>query len=344
MQSTTIAVDLAKDVFEIAVSRFPGKVAERRRLSRTKFLRFFAERQPARVLLEACGSAHFWAGELEKLGHKVVLLPAHLVRPYRSRHKKTDRTDAKALLEADRNEEIHPVPVKSIELRSVTALHRLRSGWMSTRTARLNAVRGLLREHGHFIPQGAKNVVPRVHELIADAENALPDPLRMALAEACEEIRDLEQRCERTRKQLEALAPTIPAVEHLLSVPGIGNLTATALVAFVAEIHRFPSGRHFASYLGLTPRVHATGKSRHLGRISKQGDGYLRMLLIHGARSSLAAAKKYNKKDPLSVWALELQQRRGHNLATVGLANKMARIAWTVWSEDRDFWLQRQAA
>ncbi len=215
---------------------------------------------------------------------------------------------------------------------------------MATRTARLNAVRGLLREHGHFIPQGAKNVVPRVHELIADAENALPDPLRMALAETCEEIRDLEQRCERIRQQLEALAPTIPAVEHLLSVPGIGNLTATALVAFVAEIHRFPSGRHFASYLGLTPRVHATGKSRHLGRISKQGDGYLRMLLIHGARSSLAAAKKYNKKDPLSVWALELRQRRGHNLATVGLANKMARIAWTVWSEDRDFWLQRQAA
>ena len=121
-------------------------------------------------------------------------------------------------------------------------------------------------------------------------------------------------------------------------------LSATALVAFVAEIHRFSSARHFASYLGLTPRVHATGKGVHLGKISKQGDGYLRGLLIHGARSSLAAAKRCGKQDPLSLWALEVQQRRGHNLATVALANKMARIAWTVWKEDRDFLLVHKAA
>ncbi len=340
----TIAVDIAKNVFEIAISHHPGKVAEHHRLSRTKFLRFFAKRQSSRLLLEACGSAHFWARELSKLGHEVVLLPPHLVRPYRQRHKKTDRTDAKALLEASRNDEIRPVPVKTLEHHSLTALHRLRSGWMSTRTARLNAVRGLLRELGHFIPQGANQVVPRVRELIEDAESDLSDSVRLVLHEACCEIRELEQRSKIAQKQLEVLAPTIPAVEHLLSVPGIGKLTATALVAFVAEIHRFPSGRHFASYLGLTPRVNATGYSRRLGHISKQGDGYLRMLLIHGARSSLAAAKKYKKKDPLSVWALEVQQRRGHNRATVALANKMARIAWRVWRQDRDFWLERQAA
>ena len=340
----TIAVDIAKNVFEIAISRHPGKVSERRRLSRTKFLRFFAERQSSRLLLEACGSSHFWARELSKLGHEVVLLPPHLVRPYRRRHRKTDRADAKALLEASRNDEIRPVPVKTVEHQSLTALHRLRSGWMSTRTARLNAVRGLLREHGHFIPQGANKVIPRVLELIEDAESDLSDALRVVLYEACCEIRELEQRSKIAQQQLEALAPTIPAVEHLLTVPGIGKLTATALVAFVAEIHRFPSGRHFASYLGLTPREHSTGMSRRLGHISKQGDGYLRMLLIHGARSSLAAAKKYKKKDPLSVWALELRQRRGHNVATVALANKMARIAWRVWRQDRDFWLERQAA
>ena len=344
MQSTTIAVDLAKSVFEIAVSRFPGKVAERHRVSRKKFLRFFAQRESSRVLLEACGSAHFWAEELQKLGHEVVLLPPHLVRPYRRRHKKTDRTDAKALLEADRNEEIDPVPIKTVEQRSVTALHRLRSAWMETRTARINGVRGLLREHGHFIPQGSKNVVPRVRELIADAENDLPDPMRLALAEACQEIRDLEQRSATVCKQLEALAKTMPAVEHLLSVPGIGPLTATAMVALVGEIHRFPSARHFGSYLGLTPRVHATGTSRHLGRISKQGDEYLRWLLIHGARSCLLAAKRSKTKKPLYTWALEVQKRRGHNRAAVALANKMARIAWAVWREDRDFTLVRQAA
>ena len=269
-----------------------------------------------------------------------MLLPPHLVRPYRRRHQKTDRADAKALLEAARNEEIQPVPIKN----SVAALHRLRSAWMATRTARLNAVRGLLRELGYFIPQGANQVVPRVHELIEDAENDLPDPLRLVLAEACQEIRDLERRCTIVRKQLEALAPTIPAVEHLLSVPGIGILTATALVAFVAEIHRFPSGRHFASYLGLTPREHSTGQRRRLGHISKQGDKYLRMLLIHGARSCLAAAKRCQKKDPLHAWALEVQQRRGHHRATVALANKIARIAWRVWKDDRDFSLVRRAA
>ncbi len=343
MQSI-IAVDIAKNVFEIAVSQHPGKVAERHRVSRRKLLRFFAQRQSSTVLLEACGSAHFWAREFQKLGHEVILLPPHLVRPYRRRHHKTDRADAKALLEAFRNEEIQPVPIKTVEQHSLAALHRLRSAWIATRTARINAVRGILRELGHFIPLGAHHVVPRVHELIEDADSGLPDPLRVALAEACQEIRDLEQRSVTARRQLEALVPTIPAVEHLLSVPGIGKLTATALVAFVAEIHRFPSARHFASYLGITPREHSTGNRRRLGHISKQGNTYLRMLLIHGARSCLAATKRYDKKDPLSEWALQLEQRRGHNRACVALANKIARIAWKVWKEDRDYWIERQAA
>lgn len=340
----TIALDLAKNVFEIAISRHPGKVAERHRLSRRRLLPFLAQRQPSRILLEACGSAHFWARELHKLGHDVVLLPPHLVRPYRRRHRKTDRADAKALLEASRNEEIQPVPVKTVEQHSLAGLHRLRSAWIATRTARINAVRGILRELGHFIPQGAHHVVPRVCELIEDADSGLPDPLRVALAEACREIRDLEQRSVTARRQLEALVPTIPVVDHLLSVPGIGKLTATALVAFVAEIHRLPSGRHFASYLGITPREHSSGNRRRLGHISKQGDTYLRMLLIHGARSCLAAAKRYDKKDPLHQWALQLEQRRGHNRATVALANKLARIAWRTWKEDRDYRIEGQAA
>lgn len=340
----TIAVDLAKNVFEIAISRHPGKVAERHRLSRTQLRRFFGKRQPATVLLEACSSAHFWARELQGLGHRVVLLPPHLVRPYRRRHHKTDRADAKALLEAFRNEEIHPVPVKTVEQHTLAALHRLRSGWMATRTARINAARGILRELGFTIPQGASNVVPKVWELIEDAEVEIPDPLRLALAEVCLEIRDLGERADTVRKQLQTLAPTIPAVGHLLSVPGIGILTATALVAFVAEIYRFPSGRHFASYLGLTPRESSSGQVRRLGRISKRGDAYLRMLLIHGARSRLAASKRHDCKDPLHDWALAIEARRGHNRAAVALANKMARIAWRVWREDRDYLQKLKAA
>ena len=159
MKHTTISVDLAKSVFEVAVSSQPGRVKERRRLSRTRFLRFFAERRPATVLMEACGSAHYWARQIEGLGHRVFLLPPHATRPYVTRSK-TDRTDAKGLLEAHRNEEIHPVPIKSVAQQTLSALHRLRSRWLATRTARINTVRGLLREFGVTIPVGARRLDP----------------------------------------------------------------------------------------------------------------------------------------------------------------------------------------
>lgn len=341
----TIAVDIAKNVFEVAVSVQPGRVAERHRLSRTRFLRFFGQCQPATVLLEACSSSHHWAREVERLGHRVLPLPPHLVRPYRRPHQKTDRADAKALLEAYRNEEIRPVPVKTVAHQALTSLHRLRAGWIATRNRRINAVRGLLREFGHPIPQGARHVVPTAWTLLEDAEAPLPDPFRRGLAEAVLEIRELEQRINVVEDELRALASQMPAVSHLLSVPGIGLLTATALVAFVSDIHRFPSGRHFSAYLGLTPREHSTGSTRRLGRISKRGDTYLRKLLIHCARSRLVSAKRRNEPptDALDTWALELERRSGHNLATVALANRLARIAWRIWRDDRDYeW--RQAA
>ena len=173
MQSTIIAVDLAKNVFEVAVSRRTGVVAERHRLSRRRFLPFMGEFQPATVLLETCGSAHHWARKLQTLGHTPILLPAHATRPYVLRNK-TDQADAKALLEAFRNKNIKPVPIKSVEQQALMALHRLRSGWMAARTARLNALRGHLRELGFTIPLGARLVVPRLWELLEDAENGIP--------------------------------------------------------------------------------------------------------------------------------------------------------------------------
>src|SRR5262245_52678163 len=183
MQHTTIAVDLAKSVFEIAVSHRPGAVAERKRLSRTQFTRLLSQRAPSTVVMEACGTAHFWGREAEARGHRVVLLPPHAVRPYVLRHK-TDGADAKALLEAVRNEAIRPVPVKSVDQHVLAGLHRLRSAWLATRTARLNTLRGLLRELGFAIPVGARQVVPYVHRLVGDVESGLPEALRPALREA----------------------------------------------------------------------------------------------------------------------------------------------------------------
>jgi transposase len=287
--------------------------------------------------MEACGMAHFWGRHAATGGHRVVLLPPHAVHPYVSRNK-TDRADATALLEAARNEAIHPVPVKSVSQQALTALHRLRSAWLATRTARINTVRGLLREFGLTTPVGARHVVPQITTLLAATEGPVPAALRPALAAVATELRALEANIRTVEQQLDALAATMPLVAQLRTIPGVGLLTATALTAFVGDARRFPSARHFASYLGLTPREHSSGLRRRLGAISKRGDPYLRMLLIHGARAVLCHAKNPARRaGRLQTWALQVERLRGHNKATVALANKLARIACGVWTADTTF-------
>jgi transposase len=330
VKSTTIAVDLAKSVFELAVSHHPGRVASRHRLSRSRFLEWFARQSQATVLLEACGSAHHWARQLQSLGHSVQLLPPRYVRPY-VRRSKTDQADATALLEAHRNAEIRPVPVKSVSQQAIAALHRLRSAWMRTRTARINTLRGLLRELGVIIPHGSSEVLPRVGALLDDPDGPIPAMLRPAVAEALEELRCLQARILLVERQLRCVARQTPTVERLMEIQGVGLLTATALVAAVGDIHRFGSCRHFASFLGLTPKEHSSGLKRRLGAISKGGDTYLRTLVVHGGRSVLRAAHLQRHKTPLHLWALDVEARRGHNKAAVALANKLARIIYAVW-------------
>lgn len=336
MESTTIAVDLAKSVFQIAVSKSPGKVSESRRLTRQQLATFFARRKPALVLMEACGSSHFWARTLRGYGHEVLLLPPSEVRRYVTRDK-TDRTDAKALLEAHRNEEIRSVPVKSAAQQSIVALHRVRSAWMGDRTARLNLIRGILREFGQVLPPGARQVVPQALTVLEDSALEVSEPLRLALREACQEVRALERRIRDVEKQLEALAAESSVFGCLSSVPGIGLLGGTALEAKVGDIRRFATSRHFASFLGLPPKEHSSGLRRRLGAMSKRGDVYLRTLLIHGARAVLAAAKRKRHPDALSRWALAVEKRRGHNVATVALAHKIARLAWAVWQRNTPY-------
>jgi transposase len=337
MNHTTIAVDVAKNVFEIAVSHEAGKVSEQLRVSRPKLVSFFAKRPAAMVLLEACGSSHFWARRLRCFGHTVVLLPPHLVKPYR-RGSKTDRADTKALLEAYRNEEIRPVPIKSVHQHLLAALHCLRSGWLSTRTARINTVRGILRELGHFIPKGARFVVPAVTELIENPDSDLPDALRAYLDEACAEIRELKNKCTSIEHELQALSKQLPEVQRLLTVPGIGLLTATAIVGFVGDLRRFASGRRFASYLGVVPKENSSGDVRRLGRITKRGDSYIRMLLTHGGRSVLRAAHvSKSPPDRLHAWAVKIHRSRGHNKAAIAVANKLARIVWAVSTREGNY-------
>lgn len=330
---TTIAVDIAKSVFEIAVSTIPGQVSERRRCSRAQMLAFFRSRPPATVVLEACGSAHQLGRELEAMGHRVRLLPPKHVRRYVLGNK-TDRADATGLLEANRNEQIKPVPVKTEAQQALAAVHRMRSGWMRTRTARLNLIRGVLRELGVTIPVGARNVRPRVVEILGSGRIA--QSMEMLLAAVLAETRQLDELIAEAELQLKVLAGEMESVKALQTIPGVGLLTATALVASVGEPSRFRSGRCLSSFIGLVPREHSSGLTRRLGSITKRGDPYLRTLLTHGARSVLLGASRRRAQgktlDRLQQWGLELSQRRGHNRATIALANKMARLAWAIWA------------
>jgi transposase len=340
MDATTVGIDLAKNVFEIALADERGHLVERQRLSRARFDRFFVNRAACRIVMEACGSAHHHARRLSSQGHEVVLLPAQYARAY-VRRNKTDAADAAALIEAARCPDIRPVPIKSVDQQAVQQLHRLRSQWMSARTARINFLRGSLREFGVGISVGAQRAILAVREALASQTSPVPALLHSSLIDLLAEIDSLEQRCKGIDRELARLNAHDPVVERLLQIPGVGPLTATALRASVVDVQRFPTARHFASWLGLTSREHSSGERRRLGRISKQGDPYLRTLLIHGARAVLLAARCAQRRgvplDRLRTWALDLHERRGHNKAAVALANKLARIVWATWRHGRDF-------
>jgi transposase len=286
MNTVTVAVDLAKHVFEIAVTNRAGSVCERKRLTRSQFERFWALRSGCRVIMEACASSHFWGRYLEQRGFEVVLLPARYVRPYRRRNK-TDRTDCEALLEADRCAGIHPVALKSEDQQALLSLHRLRSQWVATRTARINSMRALLHEFGVTVKGGPKHFMTSLHAVIESTAERLPNRVRRSLVAMWEETRLIENQLRSLDNELAEVAEHEPTIQRLLKIPGVGIITGTALFATIGDIHAFRSGRHLASWLGLTPREFSSGSTRRIGRISKQGDPYLRTLLIHGARAAL---------------------------------------------------------
>jgi transposase len=334
MNSTTVAVDLAKDVFEVAVANRAYRVVGHKRLSRAQFERFLRT-QPAgtEVVMEACGTAHHWGRQCHRAGLRPVLLPVQYVRAY-VRRNKSDRTDAEALLEARRCGEILPVPIKTPEQQALQALHRLRSQWQTTRTARINAIRGLLREQGVPLRLGAATIRRDVPPLLEDPR--VPPLLRLGLAPVLEELRELDTRLAQLDAQLAALVHHDDVGQRLQTIPGVGVITATALLGSVPQIHAFRRGRQFASWLGLTPREAASGHRRWRGGISKRGDAYLRTLLIHGARSVVNNAQRRAHRGvvpltPLQRWAVAIAARRGVNTAATAVANKVARVIWAVW-------------
>lgn len=329
---TTIAVDLAKDVFQIACGDGQGRVLTRQRIvSRRAFAVQIAQWRDVTVVMESCATAHYWGRECQRLGLSLRLLPAQHVGAYRRRNK-TDAADAEALLEAARNAQIKDVPVKNETQQLVLAVHSLREGWKAARTARINALRGHLLGFGQAIPLGAEKAIAQATAGIEKVPEALHDLLHQLL----DEIRQLTHRMADAERQIIALNKQNLAATHLQQISGIGPLTASALTASAVDAKHFRSGRQLAAWLGLTPREYSSGNNRRLGRISKRGDVYVRMLIVHGARSALSVALALRNKAPdklnrIQRWAVQLHDRVGMHKAIVAMANKLARICWAMW-------------
>ncbi len=333
MNTTLIAVDVAKSVFQVAVSHSPGKVHEHHRLTRARFERFFSQHPPTHVLMEACGSAHHWARELQAHGHRVSLLPPAKVSRYRD-GTKTDRADAEALLEAERNQKIHRVPVKSVDQQSVTALQRMRSQYLATRTARINALRGLLREFGVVIPVGARHVVSRVR--VALDEDVVPPYLRFFFEDAFDEIAQLQDRADavqaraRATRRSHARGPA-PHDHPRRRRPHRHRARGLRRRCSSLPIRASLCGLPWSHPQGVLQRLHPPPRIYHQARQHLPAhDAYPR-------RSLLWSARRCGEPDDLRVWALWVQARRGHNVAAVALANRLARVAWRVWRDQRPF-------
>jgi transposase len=342
MKSTTIAIDIAKDVFQLAIADDKLRVVESVRLNRKQFLPWFENREVHQIVMEACGSAHHWARCFQSRGIQVVLLPAAYIRAYVQRSK-TDAADAAALIEALRGGAIKPVQTKSLEQQALQGLHRIRSLWMHDRTARINTLRGLLREFGIPILVGARTGIDNIGRVLADPASTVPTLIRESLKVLLDEIRMIEAKVTQIERQLSEAARQSTACKLLLSIPGIGLLTATAMVAATSgSVAHFKSARHFALWVGLTPCEFSSGNNRFMGRISKKGDRYLRMLLTHGARSlmrsnTVCVSKAKELKPGLHTWANQLQHRTHHNKAACAVANKMARVCYAVLRDGEPF-------
>ena len=333
MKITTVGIDLAKNVFQIHAVDERGKTALKKQLKRGQVVEFFANLPVCLIGMEACGSAHHWARKLAGFGHTVRLMAPQFVKPY-VKTNKNDAADAEAICEAVSRPNMRFVPIKNIEQQSVLALHRVRQSFVKARTAQSNQIRGLLAEFGLVVPVGIANIAKRVPELIEDATNELTGSVRLLIARLMDHLKELDRQVDELEAQIKSWHRASDASCKLEKVPGIGPITASALVATIGDAKNFDGGRQMAAWLGLVPRQHSTGGKSNLLGMSKRGDTYLRTLLIHGARSVIFRAQQKVDK---AGWLNELVQRRNKNVAAVALANKNARIIWALLANDREF-------
>jgi transposase len=331
---TTCGIDLAKNVFSVHAVDGAGAVVLRKTVNRARLVSLIAQLSPCLIGLEACSGAHDWARRFAQFGHTVRLMAPKFVAPYR-RSGKNDRNDAEAICEAVSRPSMRFVPVKSVEQQAVLTLHRVRLGFVEERTATINRIRGLLSEFGVVMAQRAMEV--RRHA--AASLEGLPGQAARAVRDLLEHLRVLDSRVAEYERELEQHARRDEHAKRIQQLSGIGPISASALVASVADAHEFKNGRQFAAWLGLTPKQYSTGGKTRLGRITAHGDPYLRTLLIMGARSMLQTAMR--RTDRLARWALNVRARRGYHRACVAIAAKHARIIWAMLAKNEPLRIAR---
>lgn len=339
MSGSNYGVDLAKNVFSIHGVDSHGKVVMHRTVSRAKLLPIFANLPPAVIGMEACSGAHYWARELKKLGHEPRIMASKFVSPYCT-GAKNDLNDAAAICEAVSRPLTRFVAIKSPEQQAIIALHRARQHWVQERTALINQMRGILAEFGLIMPKGRYAAQRCIPELLEDAENNLPGLARALIGDCYDHLQILNQRIDDQEQCFNMLVEHSATAQRIMTIPGVGPQTATAILASVGRGEQFSCGRDFAAWLGLVPRQFSTGGKTRLGRISKRGDVYLRTLLVHGARAVISNLG--DKTDRLSLWSKGVLERRGFKRAIVALAAKNARIIWALLNSESEF--QKYAA
>ncbi len=334
MQVTTIGLDLAKNIFHIHGVTADGNVAFNRALRRGQVVPFFAKLAPCLVGMEACGTSHFWARELTKLGHAVRLMPPIYVKPYVKRGK-TDAADAEAICEAVTRPTMRFVPIKSPEQQALLCQHRARQLMIGQRTQLSNMIRGLLGEFGYIVAKGLNHITAFAEVTKIGDGPVLPETAQGVITCLCKQLLGLDHRIKRLDKKIFTTSRKDARVKLLETIPGIGPVTASAIVATVGTPDQFASGREFAAWLGLTPLNRSSGGKERLGRISKMGDRYLRQLLVVGMTSRVRAAR--SRPDRVEPWLASLLERKPVRLATVAMANKTARIVWAVLTRGQPY-------
>jgi error-prone DNA polymerase len=325
-----IGLDTAKSVFQIHGVNETGKAELKRKVRRSDLIAFFEKQERCTVVMEACGAAHHWARILMGLGHTVKLIAPAAVKPFVKKGKKNDAADAAAICEAAARPDVKFVPVKTVAQQGVLALHTARALLVKQQTMLANAIRGLATEFGHVVPKGLHNLEPLVALVNDDA--AMPAQARQAIAELYKRFGELAKGIQSCEAEIVKHARNDAMARRLATIPGIGPITASLIAATVVDISLFKTARQFAAWLGLVPRQNSTGGKTRLGRITKAGNREIRKLLVLGATSMLGHAEGWHSV--LGGWLRNILQRRPVRLATVALANKMARIAWSVMTRN----------